>query len=263
MRSKKRMLFGVVAASVSDIPQRELLSGIIEEAQKNNIDIAVISNIINENCNEKELPFENIIYELIDLPVFDGFIMLSEPFLCEKLKNKIQDLLSKKHTPIVIAGSVLPNFELPDAISINTSNEKDMEEAVDHLIEDHGFTDIDILTGYDSIEASHLRVKGYKNSLEKHGIPFDEKKLYTEIFGQNQEKNLQVNISRAAVLIRRLLFVQMITWHSDLRTSLPKRTSMLQIYFLLSDLIFPWIGQVILHCLQAISSIENNLAETL
>lgn len=189
MRSKKRMLFGVVAASVSDIPQRELLSGIIEEAQKNNIDIAVISNIINENCNEKELPFENIIYELIDLPVFDGFIMLSEPFLCEKLKNKIQDLLSKKHTPIVIAGSVLPNFELPDAISINTSNEKDMEEAVDHLIEDHGFTDIDILTGYDSIEASHLRVKGYKNSLEKHGIPFDEKKvIYGDFWTESGKK---------------------------------------------------------------------------
>lgn len=34
MRSKKRMLFGVIAASVSDISQRELLFGIIEEAKK-------------------------------------------------------------------------------------------------------------------------------------------------------------------------------------------------------------------------------------
>ena len=34
VRSKKRMLFGVIAASVSDISQRELLLGIIEEAKK-------------------------------------------------------------------------------------------------------------------------------------------------------------------------------------------------------------------------------------
>lgn len=171
------MLFGVIAASVSDISQRELLLGIIEEAKKNNIDIAVISNIINENCDERELPFENIIYELIDLPVFDGFIMLSEPFSCEKLRDKIYNFLFDKHIPVVIAGSALPNFNLPNARFINTSNENDMEHAVDHLIENHGFTDIDMLTGYDSIEASHLRVKGYKKSLEKHGIPFDKNKV--------------------------------------------------------------------------------------
>ena len=52
-----------------------------------------------------------------------------------------------------------------------------MEYAVDHLIENHGFTDIDMLTGYDSIETSHLRVKGYKKSLEKHGIPFNKNKV--------------------------------------------------------------------------------------
>lgn len=189
MRSKKRMLFGVIAASVSDISQRELLLGIIEEAQKNNIDIAVISNVINENCNERELPFENIIYELIDLPIFDGFIMLSEPFLCEKLRDKIRSLLSHKHVPVIIAGSALPNFNLPNARLINTSNENDMEEAVNHLIEDHGFTDIDILTGYDSIEASHLRVKGYKKSLEKHGISFDENKvIYGDFWTESGKK---------------------------------------------------------------------------
>lgn len=103
--------------------------------------------------------------------------MLSEPFSCEKLRDKIYNFLFDKHIPVVIAGSALPNFNLPNARFINTSNENDMEHAVDHLIENHGFTDIDMLTGYDSIEASHLRVKGYKKSLEKHGIPFNKNKV--------------------------------------------------------------------------------------
>ena len=80
--SKNRMIFGVIAADVSFTAQRELIIGIIDEAQKYNIDIAVISNIYNENCCDRELAFENVIYDLILLSEFDGFIMLSESFPC-------------------------------------------------------------------------------------------------------------------------------------------------------------------------------------
>lgn len=192
MRTKKRMLFGVIAAAVSDIAQRELLLGIIEEAKKHNIDIAVISNIINEDCGERELPFENIIYELTALPAFDAFIMLSEPFPCEKLREKIHSLLYKKNIPVVIVGASLPDFDLPSARSINISDENDMEEMVDHLIEEHGFTDIDMLTGYDVIDVSHFRVNGYKKSLEKHGIPFDESKVIYGDFWTESGKKLAI-----------------------------------------------------------------------
>lgn len=192
MKTKKRMLFGVIAAAISDITQRELLLGIIEEAKKHNIDIAVISNIINENCGERELPFENIIYELTALPAFDAFIMLSESFPCEKLREKIHSLLYKKNIPVVIAGASLPDFNLPSARLINISDETDMEEMVDHLIEEHGFTDIDILTGYDFIDVSHFRVNGYKKSLEKHGIPFDESKVIYGDFWTESGKKLAI-----------------------------------------------------------------------
>ena len=176
--SKNRMIFGVIAADVSFTAQRELIIGIIDEAKKYNIDIAVISNIYNENCCDRELAFENVIYDLILLSEFDGFIMLSESFPCEKLQKKIhKHLLARNDVPIIIAGSMLPDFELPDLIHINTDNEKDMEETVNHMIEEHGFTDIDFLTGYDCIEVSHMRVEGYKNALKKHNIPFDESKV--------------------------------------------------------------------------------------
>ena len=81
--SKNRMIFGVIAADVSFTAQRELIIGIIDEAKKYNIDISVISNIYNENCCDRELAFENVIYDLILLSEFDGFIMLSESFPCE------------------------------------------------------------------------------------------------------------------------------------------------------------------------------------
>ena len=67
---------------------------------------------------------------------------------------------------------------LPDFHFINTSDRQDIEEITDHLIEVHWFTDIHILSGYDFIDASVKRVEGYRESLEKHGIPFDENKAF-------------------------------------------------------------------------------------
>ena len=191
MNVKKRMVFGIIAAEVYKIAQRELLMGIIEQANKNGIDTAVISNIYNENCCDRELDFENIIYDLILSNKFDGLIMLSEPFSCEKLRKKIHEyLLKNSDIPIVIAGSSLTDFEIPNARLINTSDEKDMEDAVNHLIDEHGFTDIDLLTGYASIEVSHLRVKGYRNALQKHSIHFDERKVIYGDFWINSGQKL-------------------------------------------------------------------------
>lgn len=92
----------------------------------------------------------------------------------------------------MIVGASLPDFDLPSARSINISDENDMEEMVDHLIEEHGFTDIDMLTGYDVIDVSHFRVNGYKKSLEKHGIPFDESKVIYGDFWTESGKKLAI-----------------------------------------------------------------------
>lgn len=145
--------------------------------------------MINENCGERELPFENVVYDLIELSDLDGFIMLPEPFPCEKLREKLHGILCRKNCPLVIAGAAIPGFVIPGARCIDTDNERDMEELVDHLIDVHGFRDIDFLTGYAHIDVSNLRTEGYKRSLEKHGIPFDESKLiYGDFWTVSGEK---------------------------------------------------------------------------
>lgn len=195
------MVFGVIAASVSDISQRELLMGIIAQAKEYGADIAVISNITNENRGEGELLPENMVYDLIEQSELDGFIMLSEPFPCKKLRDKIRDLLCRKDRPIVIAGAAMPDLVIPGARRIDTDNVRDMEELVDHLIDVHGFTDIDLLTGYAQIDVSEQRVSGCKKSLGKHGIPFDESKLiYGTFWTDSGEKLAREYISGARPL---------------------------------------------------------------
>ena len=73
-----RPIYAVIAANAADIEQREILSGIIETAQKSNIDIVIIANIYNPNEPSNALKTENKIYDLILSGAYSGFILISE-----------------------------------------------------------------------------------------------------------------------------------------------------------------------------------------
>jgi len=175
---KKRMIIGVVTARVSDTEQKRIISGIIEEAQKSNIDVAVISNIYNPNNEDFELSFENNIYDLINSEELDAIILISEVIINTGLQKLIKEKLASKSVPVITIGSSTEGFIIPGSEKIDTDNSMDICDITDHLIEDHHFTDIDILTGLPEIPASSERIEGYKMSLESHGIPYNEKKVH-------------------------------------------------------------------------------------
>lgn len=188
---KKRMIFGVIGAEVNGTAQREIIKGIAEQSHLHNIDIAVISNIYNIDCLDYPFSYENQIYKLILSQDFDGLILLSEPFRYDKSRAKVREyLLQQSSIPIVIAGAFISDFDLPNATWIDTNNENDIESIADHLIDDHGFKNIEFLTGPYDIPASHLRLNGYKRALEKHGIAFDGKKVIYGDFWMTSGRNL-------------------------------------------------------------------------
>ena len=190
MNRPVRPILGVIAAEANSIEQRQIIKGIARFDQCVGIDTIIISNNYNPNVKEKELFCENRIYDLILSDELDGLIVISESFVNEELRKMIADHLSKKNIPIVVVGTYLPEMDLPHCTFINTSDENDIEDLTDHLVEKHGFTEIDIITGYDFIEASNLRVSGYRKSLEKHGIEFDEKRVHFGNFWMNSGEEL-------------------------------------------------------------------------
>lgn len=193
MNEKIRPVIAVVAAEVNSTEQRQILSGIVEQAQEYGMDTAVISNIFNPNTpgGNDEIDHENFIYDMINSDSIDGLIFISESFVNAGLKERIKQLLIKrKELPIIAVGTRLSELSELDLRYINSDEERDIEDLTDHLIDVHGFTDIDMLTGYDHLEASHIRVSGYRRSLEKHGIKYDESKVHFGNFWINSGEEL-------------------------------------------------------------------------
>ena len=179
MSKSNRYVFGVIASQLSDMEQSELLSGMLRQAQDQNIDLLILSNIYNPNEPSAQLEQENDIYQLIRSEVFDGFILISEAIINEILQKQILEHLSQKQqVPLIAVGTPQPGFVLEHFQYLNTSDAQDFAQITDHLIEQHGLTDIAMLTGFDFIEASHQRVTGYRASLERHGIAYDPAKVH-------------------------------------------------------------------------------------
>ncbi|MBR6418886.1 MAG: substrate-binding domain-containing protein [Oscillospiraceae bacterium] len=179
MTDRKRSSIGVVAAEVNSIEQREIMKGLIKRAQELGKKTVVFSNIYNPYEYDEALDLENSVYELIFSQELCGLILISESILNEKLREKIRAMLEQRQDiPVVIIGIYVPTLDFPNVRFINSSDEDDMEEITNHLLEKHGFTKIDILTGFEGNGASEDRVRGYRRALESHGIEFDPSRVH-------------------------------------------------------------------------------------
>lgn len=178
-------LIGVITANASLSEQKQLLNGIIEQAQLVGADTAIFSNIYNSSEYFANVEVENKIYDLIVSEKLDGLILTAESFLNQELQNTInRKILSRSNTPIVVTGAEFPEF-----MSVNNCVEDDFEDITRHLIEVHNFTDIDIITGQNHILTSHERIKGYKKALLEHNIPYDKSKImYGDFWMTSGEK---------------------------------------------------------------------------
>ncbi len=166
-------LIGVVTASASLSEQRQILTGIISQAEEFGAAVAVFSNIYNAEEYFAEVEVENRIYDYIVSKKLDGLILTAESFINPDVRDYIyRRLLERTDIPIVVTGAKLEGFPCVD-----TCVRTDVEDIVRHLMEVHGFRDIVLLTGGKEYETSLERVDGYRAVLEEFGVPFDEEKV--------------------------------------------------------------------------------------
>ena len=167
-----RKRIAVITARADDAEQKEVLYGIAEAALYADTDTVIYSNIYNHWVEDTILNYENIIYSLFEPCHFDGAIITYEAFRDISVLDGVVEKLKKAKLPTVVIGGELEGFA-----SVYSDDETDMELMAEHLIS-HGFTDIDVLTGFKGDRTAERRAYGCKKAFEKHNIPFDERKLY-------------------------------------------------------------------------------------
>ncbi len=181
--SKKKI--AVITARADDHTQMDIICGIAEAAFFADTNVVVFTNIHNHWIKDEFLNFENIIYDFFDPKEFDGVIVTAEAFMDLSMFSSLYERVREAEIPAVVTNGEIDGFK-----SIYCNDERNMEELCEHLITVHNITDIDILTGPKEQTASHRRVSGCKKAFEKHGIPFNENKVYFGTFWYDSGETL-------------------------------------------------------------------------
>ncbi len=178
MDKERRPIIGIVTTMANGIGQKQIICAAAARAQELGYDTAVFSNIYSPMQIDLNLICEQKVYELVMSEEIDGIILIAESFVNKDLRSDVADFLAQKSVPIVVTGGNLPEFDIPGLTVLNSDDSADMEKVTLHMIEEHGYRDIDILTGQKDNEISEKRVKGYISALRRHGIEPDEKKIH-------------------------------------------------------------------------------------
>lgn len=187
---KKKLLIGVVITSCNVDFQEEILSGIIAQAFKSSCDIAVISTLHNFYIETPHKILEGNIFELIGSDKFDGFLYDRNTFYGDTIKKQLDDILAATKKPVMLLDS--EEHKLFESTAIDDSDA--FEIITDHVIEVHGCNKIYCLTGPKQLFVSEERLRGFKNSMKKHGLYYDRSCCIYGDFWKDAAKELAEKI---------------------------------------------------------------------
>ena len=170
--NKKRLHFGVLAASIDDTSQCEILDGIEDFARSNDIHLTVYVGTYQTIDYQNILLYEACFAAIRNSPSLDGLILLSGFITHSYGQDKLcKELAAFPRKIPTISISV----ELPGLPSVMVDNVSGFAFAVEHLIKVHDKRKIAVVTGPEGHMESNERLEGYKLALSLNDIEYDER----------------------------------------------------------------------------------------
>jgi LacI family transcriptional regulator len=165
LRTKESKTIGLIVPEVVHHFFSNIIKGVIEEADKNGYLVIILQSNESLELEKKQV-------ELLFNKRVDGILM--------SLSNDSNDDIHLKN--IISRGIPFVQFDkisklLPSS-KIIINDQKAASDAVQHLI-DNGCKKIAHIRGPENPQNSIDRFLGYKKTLEKNGISFDSKLVYT------------------------------------------------------------------------------------
>ncbi|MBR5358398.1 MAG: EAL domain-containing protein [Clostridiales bacterium] len=172
------------------------LKGFLEEALKHDYDIAVFAMYIKYQNTQGRTIGDSSIFKLVNYDRFDCIVVLADTIQAKGLADSIEEDLHDKYS-----GKVLfVNQESKYFPSIHIDNYNPEKKIIDHLIEKHGLTDIAFLSGKSWHPHSITRLQAYRDSLEEHGIEYDESKVFYGDFWYTSGESLADSMIKSNTL---------------------------------------------------------------
>ncbi len=174
MANKNRKKIAVLVGHPEEHSHEQFLKGFLEESFKMDYDVVVFAMYVKYQRTPDRNIGDSSIFKLINYDMFDCIVVLADTLQIKGLPEELEERFHEKYKGKVI----YVDRESKYFPSIHIDNYTPEKLVIDHLIEKHGIRDIAFLTGKSWHPHSIIRLNAYKDSLEEHGIEFDESKIF-------------------------------------------------------------------------------------
>lgn len=150
----------------------EVISGIVEAAEKENADVFAFINysLRWEDTPQNEMEFN--LFTLPDLNDFDGVILLGNSFNVEMEKEYFNKVLKDVKVPVISV-----EYEFNGIPSIFTDNYAGMRELVEHIVKEHKVREMLFIGGPEEHMESAERLRALLDVAKENGLQMPESNI--------------------------------------------------------------------------------------
>ena len=172
MADRKRI--ALLVAQADEYYQSQFIQGFIDNAFKHNADVLVFGSYLKYQNNFGREVGETSIFSLVPFEDFDAVVVMADTLQSSGLSDSLEQMIHDRcKCPVVFIDkeskffpSIFPNHY--DAVKL----------LVNHLIEDHGYTDIAYLTGKAWHHYSKQRLQAFIDAMSEHSLSVGRDRVF-------------------------------------------------------------------------------------
>ena len=187
---KKRLLIGVIVCETEQLMQRRLIKGITAQAFSLDMDIAVFSCITNFYELNSHQKSEYNLLQYMHFPSFDGILYLRNSLHCDEERQIIDRMLQEQKIPVLVLDDdtgPFPYLMMDDRSGFCT--------ITNHLIQEHGLTDLICLTGFKGHYTAEQRADGFRDAMTAAHLPVTDDMIIYGDYWYGSAKQLAAEIA--------------------------------------------------------------------
>lgn len=169
--SRKRI--ALLCSQIDEKYQKEFIEGFLKVAFSFNYDVCIFSSFLKEPESQLKEVGETNIFNLINLEHFDAVVVIPDVLQVSGLMMRIEEQLKSFKGKVLYVDK--PSDEYP---YIMIDHYTPFMKLMNHLIDDHGFTDIAFINGHKFHPHSSPRMAAYVDALNNHNIRIDPDKIF-------------------------------------------------------------------------------------
>lgn len=131
---------------------------------------STISDFYYDDINDAG---EKKIFDAVSVERFDAIVLMSESFKQDEDMKKMVDRAVQADVPVLAVDK-----HMEHCINLRYDYGDSFRDVVRHMIEYHGYRDVNFLGGHKGNSYSDEREQVYREVLEENGIPFEEDRVY-------------------------------------------------------------------------------------